>query len=200
VTINGIMEINTVIKKRGEGESTFFSRLFGNVYRRSPKVNVEYTIKLPKSVILASASDTNGNVNVDGTTGDSILRTTNGNIEVEGTDGLIEAKSTNGNIDITNGAVARSARTTNGSITAAISDDFMDETNISTTNGSIKLSVPKGINADIELKTVNGGISLDGIRMMVDNISKRHVTGSLGSGGKKIYARTVNGGITIKED
>jgi DUF4097 and DUF4098 domain-containing protein YvlB len=200
VTVNGSIDINTVIRKRDEQDDTFFGRLFGNVYRRSPKVSVEYTIKLPASVLLTNATSTNGNVIVAGTAGDSNIRTTNGNINVKNTDGLIEAKSTNGNISITDGAVARSARTTNGSIKAGISDDFMDETNISTTNGSIHLYVPKGINADLELKTVNGGINLNGIRMMVDKLSKRHVTGSLGDGGKKIYARTVNGGVTIEED
>ncbi|MFC1541539.1 DUF4097 family beta strand repeat-containing protein [Candidatus Latescibacterota bacterium] len=199
VTTNGVMEITTLMEKRKE-EDTFFGRLFGSIYRRTARVNVEYTIKLPKSVTLASATNTNGNVEVDGTSGDSYLKTTNGSVEAENTDGFIEAKTTNGNISITNGAVARSAKTTNGSIRASISDNFFDETDFSTTNGSIDLLVPKDIDADIELKTVNGGISLDGIRLLVENMSKRNVTGSLGSGGKKIYVRTINGGITLQED
>ncbi len=200
VTVNGIMDIRTEIVRPDDYEDSFFRRLFHNIYHRSPKVNVAYTIKLPHSVILAEAVNTNGNVEVEGTTGDSILRTTNGNVIVENTDGMVEAKSTNGSIKIINGAVTRSARTTNGSITAAISGNFIDDTSISTTNGSIRLIVPESINAEIELNTVNGSINLNGIRMMVDNISKRNVTGELGNGGKRINARTINGNITIEQD
>ncbi|MFC1490548.1 DUF4097 domain-containing protein [Candidatus Latescibacterota bacterium] len=199
VSVNGVVDIVTVTRKREDSNDSFFSRIFGEFISKSPKVNVEYTIKLPMSVILANASSTNGNVEVDGTTGDSSLRTTNGSVRVKNTNGFIDAKSTNGNISITEGAVAISARTTNGSITAAISDDIMDETNISTTNGSITLYVTKDINVDIELRTVNGGINLNDISMMVDNFSKRSVSGTLGSGGKSISARTVNGSISLEE-
>ena len=199
VNTNGIMEIKTVIQKRTE-EDSFLSRIFGKIYRRSPKVTVEYTIKLPRSVILSRASTTNGNVEVYGTRGDSYVKTTNGDIAVEDTDGLIDAKSTNGRISITGGALTKNARTTNGSIEASLSDNFIDGSSISTTNGSIDLYLSPGINADIELRTVNGKISAGSFRMVVDTISKRQFVGTLGSGGKKITVRTVNGSISLNKE
>jgi len=199
VNTNDIMEIKTVVQKRTE-EDSFFSRIFGEIYRRSPKVTVDYTIKLPESVILSRASTTNGDIEVYGTHGDSYVKTTNGSITVEGTDGLIDAKSTNGSITITNGALTKNARTTNGNIEASISNNFVDGTGISTTNGSIDLYLSPDINADIELRTVNGKISAGGFRMVVDTISKREFVGTLGSGGKRITARTINGSISLNKE
>ena len=199
VNTNDIMEINTVIQKRTE-EDSFFNRIFGKIYRRSPKVTVDYTIKLPRSVILNRVSTTNGDVEIFGTRGDSYVKTTNGDIAVENTDGLIDAKSTNGRISITGGALTKNARTTNGSIEASLSDNFIDGTSISTTNGSIDLYLSPDINADIELRTVNGKISAGGFRMVVDTISKRQFVGTLGSGGKRITAKTINGSISLHKE
>ncbi|HUT63147.1 MAG TPA: hypothetical protein VMZ04_04235 [Anaerolineae bacterium] len=200
VNTNDILEIKTVVQKRTEDEDSFFSRIFGKIYYKTPKVTVDYTIKLPESVILNRASTTNGDIEVYGTRGDSYVKTTNGDITVENTDGLINAKSTNGRISITGGALTKNARTTNGSIEASLSDNFIDGTSISTTNGSIDLYLSPDINADIELRTVNGKISAGGFRMLVETISKREFVGTLGSGGKRITARTVNGSISLNKE
>jgi len=50
------------------------------------------------------------------------------------------------------------------------------------------------------LKTVNGKISAGGFRMMVETISKREFVGTLGTGGKRITARTVNGNISLNKE
>lgn len=200
INTNDILEIKTVVQKRKEEEDSFFSRILGKIYYRTPKVTVDYTIKLPASVILNRASTTNGNIEIFGTRGDSYIKTTNGDIAVEGTEGLIDAKSTNGRISITGGALTKNARTTNGSIEASLSDNFIDGSSISTTNGSIDLYLSPGINADIELRTVNGKISAGSFRMVVDTISKREFVGTLGSGGKRITARTVNGSISLNKE
>ncbi|GAF71755.1 unnamed protein product, partial [marine sediment metagenome] len=199
VTVNGTMRIETVQSRRSEDDS-FFGRVFGKIYRKWPKVSVEYTIKLPKSSILARVSTVNGNVELHGTRGGTSVHTTNGKISVRETEGYVDAKITNGSISITDGATVRSAKSTNGNITATISEELAENVDISTVNGSVDLYLPSDINADVDLKTVNGGISAGGLRMIVDSISKRHFTGTLGSGGKTINVSTVNGSVSLHKE
>lgn len=196
VTLNEILEIETVHRK--SEEDSFFKRMLG--WSRSPKVSVDFTIKLPGSVILNEAVSVNGNVKVHGTRGDTIVKTTNGSIVVDNTDGFIEVKTTNGNISITGGAMVREAKATNGSIKVSLPENRIENTHISTVNGSVDLYLSPDINADIELKTVNGKISAGGFLMTVETISKREFIGTLGSGGETIFVKTVNGSISLHKE
>jgi len=215
VNLNEILEIETVHRKSTE-EDSFLNRMFG--WSRSPKVSVDFTIKLPDSVILSKAGSVNGNVKIYGTQGDTFVKTTNGSIIVDNTDGFIEAKTTNGNISVTGGAIIRQAKSTNGrisiddgtligeaetvngSIDAYLPKNLIENTNISTVNGSVDLYISPDINAVISLKTVNGKISAGGFLMTVETISKREFTGTLGSGGETISVRTVNGSISLYKE
>ncbi len=213
VNLNEILEIKTVYRKPAE-EDSFFRRIFdwgGN----SPKVSVDFTIKLPVSAILSKAVSVNGNVSIHGTHGDTVTKTINGSINVDNTDGLVEAKTTNGNISVTGGATVRDAKTINGSISisdgaligqaetingsikASLLKNRIENTNISTVNGSVDLYLSPDINADISLKTANGKISTESFLMKVNTISKREFIGTLGSGGQTISVRTVNGSINL---
>lgn len=215
VNLNEILEIKTVHRKSTE-EDSFLKRMLG--WSRSLKVSVDFTIKLPGSVILSSAVSVNGNVKVHGTRGDTIVKTTNGSIVVDNTDGFIEAKTTNGNISITGGATVRQAKTTNGSISisdgaliseakttngsinVSLPEKLVDNIYISTVNGSVDLYLSPDINADIKLKTVIGKISAGGFLMTVETISKREFIGTLGSGGETISVKTVNGSISLHKE
>lgn len=62
VNTDGIMEIRTEFKRHERGRDSFFSRTFGSFRPRSPRVSVDFNIKLPASVILSRANSVNGNV------------------------------------------------------------------------------------------------------------------------------------------
>ena len=215
VETNGILRIETV-KNQSYKEDSFFKRIFG-INVSWPKVDVEYTIKLPTSLVLSEVITTNAKIALIGTRGNTTARTTNGTINLDDCEGTIEAKTTNGNITIAGGAHVRLARSTNGSISVtdgatlseakstngsiktSLPDELTESTNFSTINGSIDLYLSPDINAEIEMKTVNGSISARGFRIMLDTISRKHILGTLGSGGETITARTVNGSINLYE-
>ena len=199
VHIDDVMKIETVHGKRSQDDDTFFKRVFGGMGMSSPKVTVEYTIRIPESVILGKANTLNGNVKLNGTRGDTIIQSVNGNIIAEKTKGLIEAKTTNGDINITGDAGVREARTINGNIKVSIPDDGNDDIRISSVNGSIDVYLSPDIDAELELKTTNGRISARDFRITLDTISSRRFAGTLGSGGKTISVRTTNGSINLFE-
>ena len=213
VETNGILRIETVKNKSYE-EDSFFKRIFG-IGGIWSNVEVEYTIKLPASIVLSEVTTVNGKIELNGTQGDTIVKTVNGSIFMDDCKGDVEAKITNGNITIAGGTHVRLARSTNGSISVAdgatlseakstngsikayLPDELTEFANFSTVNGSVNLYLSPNINAEIELKTVNGTISARGFTLTLDTISRKHIAGTLGSGGKIITAKTVNGSISL---
>ena len=94
--------------------------------------------------------------------------------------------------------VVREASTTNGSITASIATS-PGASEFETVNGSITLTIPTGTNANLEFRTVNGSIKIpDGIRLGRGEISRKRLSGQIGSGGPDISAHTVNGSVTLR--
>jgi len=164
----------------------------------SPRVTVDYTIKLPKTADLRSAGTVNGGVVLRGTGGDTSAHTTNGSVRAEDVSFIRSAETTNGNIDIENAGLVDHASTTNGSIAASFTSQPR-ASEFETVNGSISLVFPAGTNANLEFRTVNGSIKIpDGIRLGKGEISRKKLSGQIGTGGPEISAHTVNGGITLR--
>ncbi|MBT4483058.1 MAG: DUF4097 family beta strand repeat protein [Candidatus Latescibacteria bacterium] len=217
VNNNGVLEIKTVFEKYPE-KDTFFKRLFGWRHQTSPEVTVDYTIKLPTTVLLSKALIRNGSIEIDGTRGDTIVRSRNGSIIINNVDQCIEAEARNGNISITSGTVIGKVKTRNGNITinngtgmenvqtrngsieVSLLDKRFGNTCFSTRNGSVVLYLSPDMNAGIELQTRDGKITTEGISLMLDKITKKHIVGTLGSGGNAISVKTRNGRISLRQD
>ena len=171
----------------------------GNVFFSwtSPRVTVDYMVRVPRSAAVRTARTVNGDVKLRGVAGDASAYTTNGDIIVDGVARIAEAETTNGSITVTGGAVVSEAATTNGSIRAEVSGGGAPM-EFSVVNGSITLSAPAGVGADVDMRTVNGNIVVpDGFTLKQGTISKNHLSGRLGSGGPAITAKTVNGSISL---
>ncbi len=218
VTVNGVMTIKTVkddFMDGGDEDETFFDRLFGRgIGHGWPKVTVDFTIKVPRTVNLTLAKTTNGNVRLVGTSGDTEAKSTNGNVRIDGTEGVLtahttngnisiedaqvlSAKSTNGSIKIREGSLIGNAKTTNGSIDAEIGDTLSGDVDISTVNGSVDVYLDPDMDADLDLRSSNGKIVADGFKITVSAISKKNVAGELGNGGYLLNVKTVNGSIRL---
>ena len=143
-------------------------------------VSVEFTVRLPRGVH-AQVNSVNGELEVSGATGQVIARTTNGAVRVTSSGGPVEARTTNGSIEASMG-------------TAALADDL----SFTTVNGSITLTLPTGINAQLDMRTVNGRLSSDFPITLSGAISPRQISATLGSGGRRLELRTVNGSVTIR--
>jgi DUF4097 and DUF4098 domain-containing protein YvlB len=190
VRIEVSTENGLLIKSTAEREKSFLRDSY-------PRVNVTYTIKVPRSATVERVRTVNGDIVLRATSGETTVYTTNGSIRAEGVRLLKEVKTTLGSIETSGGTTVRKADTVNGNITIALSpgNDPMD---FSVVNGSVKLSLPSGANADVDMRTVNGKVTVpEGFTLKQGEVSKRRISGKLGAGGAAITAKTVNGSITL---
>lgn len=148
-------------------------------WNRDNDVSVRFTVRVPDGVHVR-LSTVNGEVSVDRVSGDVEATTVNGSITAESTDGPVMAS------------------TVNGSIRASMGSTGREDLSYSTVNGSITLELPDRLDADVELGTVNGRVSTDYPITIQGTVSRKRLRGTLGDGGPRLKANTVNGSITLK--
>jgi hypothetical protein len=125
-------------------------------------------------------------------------RTVNGDVEALNLTADVDASTVNGSVNVSTAGLA-SARTVNGSITAAMGRaDWSNELEFNTVNGAIELSLPAGLSAEVEAETLNGDIQTDFPMTVTGRFSKRHLTGTIGGGGRELRLKTVNGSVSIR--
>ena len=146
---------------------------------RDNDTEVHFTVRMPAGVDFIGKS-VNGDVSIEGVTGDAVARTVNGDVRVSAA-GKVEASTVNGSIDAAMGAA-----------------NFDDDLEFHTVNGSITLELPEGVNADVSASTVNGGMETDFPLTVQGRWGPRHLRGTIGSGGKSINLETVNGTIALR--
>ena len=146
-------------------------------------VRVDYRLRVPRQVHLAS------------------LRTLEGNIAVHSVEGSVEARTLSGNI-VEMGMTGRvTARTLTGSILvsfkalpAGTQPLLMD-----TVNGNIDLLLPPRPNADLELSTLDGSIQGNYAFQVSSEPGDTTRRTRLGLGGVTVTLRTVRGTIRVAE-
>ena len=152
----------------------------GGTSTRNNDVVVEFRVRVPSSATV-SANSVNGGVEVGRVEGDVRAVTVNGSIEVDA-GGSVSARSVNGSIDVRFGDAAG-----------------RDDLEFETVNGSIRLRVPRDLAVDLDIRTQNGAIETDWDLPVVGKWSGRRLESSVGGGGRRLRARTVNGDVTIRE-
>lgn len=127
-----------------------------------------------------------------------VARTVNGNVDADGIGGDVEAHTVNGGIRVAAMGVAR-AETVNGSIKASLGrGDGAEPLDFKTVNGSIAVDLPGDVNADVRAGTVNGEIETDFPLTVKGRLTSKHLSGTLGSGGRALSLETVNGSIRLR--
>jgi DUF4097 and DUF4098 domain-containing protein YvlB len=144
-------------------------------------VEVNFTVEVPANVKFAGRT-VNGDVEATGLTGDAEISTVNGNAEVS-TRGMAEATTVNGDV---RASVGRG--------------DWSGPAEFSTVNGSVTVTLPGSVNADVSASTVNGDISTDFPLTVRGRFGPRRMTGTIGSGGRALNLKTVNGSISIERE
>ena len=151
----------------------------GHLGANDNDVSVRFTVRVPAGVRFVG-------------------RTVNGEIAAEGLSGDVQATTVNGGVRLSTAGQAE-AETVNGSITAAIGQANGSEAlSFKTVNGSIVVELPASASADLRAATVNGGIQSDFPLHGPTRISKRSLSGTIGSGGRRLALDTVNGSIRIR--
>lgn len=141
---------------------------------------------------------TSGSLNIQDLKGSLKSSQTSGDLEVRGLNGNLIASNTSGDIWIDQIQGGIDVNTTSGDIDAKIQIVSAKYYYLETVSGEIDLLVSKEAQADLEIKTTSGEISLD-IPLVLKEVSRRSIIGTLGSGGAKVEINTVSGDISLEE-
>ena len=162
----------------------FPSSWFGFKDSSRNDATVEYAIQVPRNAQLKNISSVNGKIVIDAVAGD------------------IEASTVNGEAQIKNAAGDLKLSTVNGRIKAELASLGNGQSvSLSTVNGQIEATLPANANAEVSANTLNGSLSSDFPALVVQKefpVSKK-LKGTLGNGGGRVKASTVNGGIHFRK-
>jgi hypothetical protein len=113
--------------------------------RRRPHYNVrfDFTIKVPRDVVLRLCTINGGDLIVDGTRGDFNVSNVNGRIEMRDVAG------------------SGRAHTVNGPVTVTLTANPKQASSFKTVNGNVDVTFLDGLAADLAMKTMHGGLFTD---------------------------------------
>ena len=155
-------------------------------------------VRIEKAQGRILAKSTNGSISAFDITGQIDAVTTNGKINCENISGIINAHTTNGAIDIQDSHSIRKVHTTNSSIDIKLTGFLDCDMDVKTTNGSITLQTPREMNVYLDMSTTNGSIEAEGFTITISQLSKNHLTGTIGTPERSVTLRTTNGSIRLK--
>ena len=149
---------------------------------------------------LLDITTTNGDVDIVDVTGGVRVSTSNGTVDADNLHGEFNAKTTNGGInarlfDIPANSPVKAA-TSNGPVDLTV-DQVRGDIRASTNNGHINLRLPSNTNAKVDAHTSNSNVTSDLAVTGGSTASKKHLEGTLGSGGPHIDLSTSNGAIRL---
>jgi DUF4097 and DUF4098 domain-containing protein YvlB len=144
------------------------------------EVSVDYTVRVPRRIVLEQLATVNGAVHVSGVEGQGELRSVNGDISVASSEGGFSAHTTNGGIHVELLHLAAP-----------------NSLALETVNGSIVLMLPHDSQATVDARSLNGGFHSDLPVALLSAYSPRGIRGQLSGGGAPVQLRTVNGMIRI---
>jgi DUF4097 and DUF4098 domain-containing protein YvlB len=146
---------------------------------RNNDVNVRFAVRVPAGV-------------------DFIGRTVNGEISATSLNGNVDSHTVNGGINISTTGYAQ-AKTVNGDITAKLGNaNWPDALEFKTVNGGINLDLPATLNTKVDADTFNGEIDSDFPLSVLGRMSRKHVSGTIGAGGRDLVIKTLNGSIRLR--
>jgi hypothetical protein len=142
-------------------------------------VQVNFTVRVPAGV-------------------EFVGRTINGEINATSLNGNVDTHTVNGSINISTTGFAQ-AKTVNGEINARLGDaNWTDAVEFKTVNGGISLDLPQTLSTTLDADTFNGDVTSDFPLTLPKLSSRRHISGTIGNGGRALILKTLNGSIRIR--
>ena len=147
------------------------------------RLEVEYTLTIPRSAALDD------------------IDLVNGNLSVVGVEGGIQAASVNGTIVVRDGVGDAVLSTVNGGIELYVDRlGSGDNVELESVNGSIDLYLSGSVGADLRAESVNGRLqNAFGLEVHKGKYVGSDLQGAVGGGGAKVEIETVNGEISVLE-
>ncbi len=150
--------------------------------RYNNPATIEYTLSVPRGARIDSIELINGDLDIDGITGDVRASSINGRVSAHELMGDVRLSTINGKVEAMFGRLNEAKAISLGSV-----------------NGPVALVIPSDSNAEIKAGTVHGGISNDfGLPVRRGDYVGRDLAGQIGQGGARIKLGNVNGPISIK--
>ncbi len=143
---------------------------------------VTYTLEVPENTNLKS------------------MELVNGNLSIEGVSGQLKAELVNGAL-ISDGLTSNTkVSLVNGDLTLKFAHlDNAESVDLESVNGKIKVYLPASADVNVNAETVSGKISNDfGFEVIKHKYVGREMHGSLGNGRVKLSMENVNGSIQLK--
>jgi hypothetical protein len=143
--------------------------------------SVEYTLTIPRTARLDE------------------IKLINGDLTIEGVSGDISASCINGHVQTGNVAGRAELSTINGHLSVQFNQLGASPVDLSSVNGAIDLTLPSDAKAEIEASTMSGSISDDfGLHVSQHSFIGHSLRGELGGGGTHLRLSNVNGRIEIR--
>ena len=149
---------------------------------RDNDVSVQYIVTVPRGVNVRSET-VNGSVDVSGATGEVIASSVNGNVRASSTGGPVEARAVNGNVYARMGSIASS-----------------EDLSYESVNGNVVVEFSGDLNADLEMSTVNGGFETNFPLTLQGRVNPKHLRATVGTGGRQLRLKTVNGNVELRRN
>jgi DUF4097 and DUF4098 domain-containing protein YvlB len=142
---------------------------------------VEYTLTVPRASRLDEIKLINGELDINGVTGEVNASCINGRLEAHNLAGRARLSNINGRLE------------------ARFDHLAGQRVELNSVNGSVDLTIPSDSNAEVEATTVSGGINNDfGLHVNHHRFVGHDLRGELGSGGARIKISNVNGRIEVR--
>ncbi len=162
-------------------------------------VSVSLDVIVPNETNLELTTH-NGAIKITNITGNINGTTHNGKVVAEKTCGTTKLKTHNGSVVCEETSGDTQLRTHNGSVKLHYCEAAPATCNISavTHNGGIDFTAPPNLSAEVDISTHNGSIKTDIPITHIGEVSKRKLTGTIGTGEGILHLETHNGSIKIK--
>jgi hypothetical protein len=159
-------------------------------------VTVNMEIDVPSYVYIEFVKNTNGNIEISDTYGNTSVENTNGNVIINDVEGFVSVENTNGNNEVRGTTGIGDVGTTNGNVLVEISD-ISENVSIISTNGNVDVYILLTLNATIDMQTTNGALTISEVTLDKSLDDDTHVIGNLNDGGYKINIQTSNGNAKL---
>jgi len=144
------------------------------------EVTVDYRIRVPRRVQLASLQTVNGNLLLHDVEGSGDIHTVNGDVTLNDAVGRLNARTTNGTVQM---------ELHTRQLTQAVE--------LGVVNGLVLVALPDDFSANLEINSVNGDFQSVLPVKVQGSMASREFRGTLGHGGSPLRIRTVNGKIRV---
>ncbi|GAA4351048.1 DUF4097 family beta strand repeat-containing protein [Kangiella taiwanensis] len=144
---------------------------------------VSFSLKVPQGASLDSIESVNGNIRIEGVTGEIKTETVNGKIMIKNASQDVKFGTVNGNVEVHLDQLSSSSR---------VKGD--------TVNGDIEVYLPENDGFELRTETVNGDLSNDfGIEVDEGEYVGADMDGQYKGGGASLKFDTVNGDIDVRK-